>query len=93
MAVERAPSLAICAMEPFGCSKVSPISRVIRPTCPPLLETAHHPAVDFPGAGSNKTAWIASIVVALVIGLGFFRGGFYLLFTRHKVRRHEQVGS
>jgi hypothetical protein len=58
-----------------------------------IADAASHPAVAFFGVGSNKTAWIAVIAVALFIGFGFFLGGFYLLFTRPKVRRHEQVGG
>ena len=59
-----------------------------------LADAARHPAVAFYGAGSNKTAWIAVIVVALLLGLGFFLGGFYLLFTRPKViRQMERRGS
>jgi hypothetical protein len=58
-----------------------------------IADAASHPAVAFSGAGSNKTAWISVIIVALLIGLGFFLGGFYLLFTRPKVRRQEQAGS
>ena len=59
-----------------------------------IVDAASRPAVAFYGAGSNKTAWIVVIVVAWVIGLGFFLGGFYLLFTRPKVRRQmEQLGS
>ncbi len=65
------------------CSVVVPIWAI--------ADAASHPAVAFSGAGSNKTAWIAVIAVALFIGIGFFLGGFYLLFTRPKVRQHEQV--
>ena len=36
-------------------------------------------------------AWIAVIVVAFFLGIGLLLGGFYLLFTRPKVRR--QMGS
>jgi hypothetical protein len=32
-------------------------------------------------------AWIEVIVVAFFLGIGFLLGGFYLLFTRPKVRR------
>jgi hypothetical protein len=65
------------------CSVVVPIWAI--------ADAASHPAVAFSGAGSNKTAWIAVIAVALFIGIGFFLGGFYLLFTRPKVRQHKQV--
>jgi hypothetical protein len=58
-----------------------------------IADAARWPAVAFYGAGSNKTAWIAVIVVALLVGLGFFVGGFYLLFTRPKVRRQVQAGN
>ena len=56
-----------------------------------VIHAANRPAVAFYAAGSNKTAWIAVIVVAFLLGVGLFLGGFYLLFTRPKVRR--QVGS
>ena len=63
------------------CSVVVPIWAI--------ADAASHPAVAFSGAGSNKIAWIAVITVALFIGIGFFLGGFYLLFTRPKVRRRK----
>ena len=56
-----------------------------------VIDAANRPAVAFYGAGSNKTAWIAVIVVAFFLGIGLLLGGFYLLFTRPKVRR--QMGS
>jgi hypothetical protein len=59
-----------------------------------VVDAANRPAIAFYGAGSNKTAWIVVIVIAWLIGLGFFLGGFYLLFTRPKVRRQEEhLGS
>ena len=59
-----------------------------------IADAVSHPAIAFHGAGSNKTAWIAVIAVALLFGLGFFLGGFYLLFTRPKVRHQlERLGS
>ena len=59
-----------------------------------IVDAANRPAVAFYGAGFNKTAWIVVIVVASLIGLGFFLGGFYLLSTRPKVRRQmEQLRS
>jgi hypothetical protein len=56
-----------------------------------VIDAANRPAAAFYGAGSNKTAWIAVIVVAFFLGIGLLLGGFYLLFTRPKVRR--QMGS
>jgi RsiW-degrading membrane proteinase PrsW (M82 family) len=56
-----------------------------------VIDAANKPAVAFYGAGSNKTAWIAVIVVAFFLGVAFFFGGFYLLFTRPKV--HRQMRS
>ena len=56
-----------------------------------VADAASRPAVAFYGAGSNKTAWIVVIVVAFFVGVGLFLGGYYLLFTRRKVRR--QMGS
>ena len=68
------------------CSVVVPIWAI--------ADAASHPAIAFYGAGSNKTAWIAVIVVALLVGLGLFLGSFYLLFTRPKVRlQMERLGS
>jgi hypothetical protein len=59
-----------------------------------IVDAAHRPATAFYGAGSNKTAWIVVIVIAWIIGLGFFLGGFYLLAIRPKVRRQtERRGS
>jgi hypothetical protein len=58
-----------------------------------IADAASRPAVAFYGAGSNKTAWIVVIAVALIFGFGLFLGGFYLLFTRRKVLRYEQLGS
>jgi hypothetical protein len=51
-----------------------------------VVDAASRPASAFFGAGSNKTIWIVVIVVSWFIGLGLFLGGFYLLFTRPKVR-------
>lgn len=56
-----------------------------------VADAARRPAAAFYGAGSNKTAWIAVIVVAFFLGVGIFLGGFYLLMTRPKVR--QQMGS
>jgi hypothetical protein len=53
-----------------------------------VVDAANRPAAAFYGAGSNKTAWIVVIVVTFFLGFGVFLGGFYLLFTRPKVRRH-----
>jgi hypothetical protein len=59
-----------------------------------IVDAATRPATAFYGAGSNKTAWIVVVVIAWLIGFGFFLGGFYLLFTRPKVRRQmERLGS
>jgi hypothetical protein len=58
-----------------------------------IADAASRPAAAFYGAGSNRTAWIAVIVVALLIGLGFLLGAFYLIFTRPKVRRQVQGGN
>jgi hypothetical protein len=58
-----------------------------------VIDAASRPAGAFYGAGLNKTTWILVIVVAWFFGLGFFLGGFYLLFTRPKVRRQtERLG-
>ena len=56
-----------------------------------VFDASSRPADAFFGAGSNKTAWIAVIVVAFFLGVGLFLGGFYLVFTRPKVR--QQMGS
>lgn len=56
-----------------------------------VVDAAQRPAGAFYGAGSNKTTWIVVIAVAWFFGLGFFLGGFYLLFTRPKVRRQMEA--
>jgi hypothetical protein len=56
-----------------------------------VVDAASRPAAAFYGAGSNKTAWIVVIVVTFLLGVGLFLGGFYLLFTRPKVRRQMAV--
>ena len=55
-----------------------------------VVDAATRPAGAFASAGSNKTIWIVAIVVAWLVGLGFFLAGFYLLFTRPKVRRKRE---
>lgn len=65
------------------CAVVVPIWAVV--------DAASRPAVAFYGAGSNKTAWIIVIVVSWFFGLAFFLGGYYLLFTRKKLRK--QMGQ
>ncbi|HWD54553.1 MAG TPA: hypothetical protein VG346_05490 [Acidimicrobiales bacterium] len=52
-----------------------------------VIDAANRPAVAFYGAGSNKVAWIAVLVVAFFLGVGVLLGGYYLLFTRPKVRQ------
>lgn len=56
-----------------------------------VVDAARRPAEAFFAVRSNKAIWIAAIAVAWLFGLGFFLGGFYLLFTRPKVRR--QMGG
>ena len=51
-----------------------------------IIDAAIRPSAAFVGAGSNKTIWIVVIVVAWLLGLGLFLGGFYLISTRRKVR-------
>jgi hypothetical protein len=75
------PDLLIVLVVLF-CSVAVPVWAVV--------DAASRPAVSFYGAGSNKTAWIVVIAASWVMGLGFFLGGFYLLFTRPKVRRQTQ---
>jgi hypothetical protein len=68
------------------CAMVVPIWAVV--------DAAMRPALAFSAAGSNKTLWIVLVAVAWFFGLGFFLGGFYLLFTRPKVRRvMGQIGG
>jgi hypothetical protein len=69
----------LIALVVLFCAVVVPIWAVV--------DAANRPAVAFYGAGSNKTAWIVVIVVSWFIGMGFFLGGYYLLFTRKKLRR------
>jgi hypothetical protein len=69
----------LIALVVLFCAVVVPIWAVV--------DAANRPAVAFYGAGSSKTAWIVVIVVSWFIGMGFFLGGYYLLFTRKKLRR------
>jgi hypothetical protein len=55
-----------------------------------IVDAARRPAAAFYAAGSNKTIWIVVIAIAWFFGLGFFLGGFYLLFTRPKVGRRME---
>lgn len=55
-----------------------------------VVDAARRPADAFYAARSNKTIWIVVIAVAWFFGLGFFLGGYYLLFTRQKVRRQME---
>ncbi len=71
------PDLLIVLIVSF-CTFVVPVWAVI--------DAAVRPSVAFSAVGSNKAAWIVAIAITWLIGLGFFVGGFYLLFTRRKVR-------
>ncbi len=51
-----------------------------------IVDAANRSGTAFYAAGSNKSAWIAVLVVATVLGLGFFLGGWYLIAIRPKVR-------
>ncbi len=51
-----------------------------------ILDVLSRPAVAFYGAGSNKTAWVVVLVVALFLGLGLLFGAYYLIGVRRKVR-------
>ena len=85
MAAIFGPDLMIVAIVLF-CGVAVPIWAIV--------DAANRPAVASYGAAANNTAWIVVIVVAWLLGLGLFLGGFYLLFTRAKVRRQmEQLGS
>lgn len=55
-----------------------------------IVDAARRPTEAFYAARSNKTIWIVVIGVAWFFGLGFFLAGFYLLFTRPKVRRQME---
>ena len=66
------------------CAVVVPIWAVV--------DAANRTPVAFYAAGSNKTAWIVVIVVSWFLGMGFFLGGYYLLFTRRKLR-HQQTAQ
>jgi hypothetical protein len=52
-----------------------------------LVDAASRPGTAFYAAGSNKSAWIVVLVVATVLGIGVFLGGWYLIFVRPKVGR------
>lgn len=84
LAAAFAPDLLIVLLV-LLCAFVVPLWAVV--------DAASRPAGAFYGAGSNKTTWIVVIAVAWFIGLGFFLGGFYLLFTRPKVRRQMEGGE
>jgi hypothetical protein len=55
-----------------------------------IIDAARRPAGAFFAVNSNKTIWIVVIAIAWFFGLGFFLGGFYLVFTRPKVRRQME---
>ena len=55
-----------------------------------VVDAARRPTTAFYAAGSNKATWIVVIACSWFVGLGFFLGGFYLLFTRRKVRRQME---
>lgn len=74
----------LVALTVLFCATVVPIWAVV--------DAANRSAVAFYAAGSNKTAWIVVIVVSLLLGVGFFLGGYYLLFTRKKLR-HLQTAQ
>lgn len=52
-----------------------------------IVDAFMRPATAFYAAGSNKTAWIAVLLVTTFLGLGIFLGLFYLIGVRGKVRR------
>jgi hypothetical protein len=84
MAAIFGPDLLIVVIVVF-CGVADPIWAIV--------DAANRLAIRLLRAGSHKTAWIVVIVVAWLVGLGFFLGGFYLLFTRPKVRRQmEHLG-
>jgi hypothetical protein len=56
-----------------------------------IIDAANQPAPAFYAAGSNKTAWIVVLIVATVLGIGLFLGGWYLIAVRPRVRR--QIGG
>lgn len=51
-----------------------------------VIDAARRPADAFLRARSNKPIWIVVIAVTWFFGLGLFTGGYYLIFTRPKVR-------
>ena len=55
-----------------------------------IVDAVSRPAVAFYSAGSNRTAWIVVLVVALLLSFGWLLGGYYLLFTRRKLRSHME---
>jgi hypothetical protein len=52
-----------------------------------VVDALSRPSVAFYAAGFNKTAWVVVLCVALMLGVGIFLGGWYLLFTRPKVHQ------
>ena len=57
-----------------------------------VVDALSRPAVAFYAAGSNKTAWIAVLLVfTFVLGIGFFFAAFYLASVRRKVQQQLQL--
>jgi hypothetical protein len=54
-----------------------------------MVDALSRPAVAFYAAGFNKTAWVVVLCGALMLGVGFLLGGWYLLSARPKV--HQQT--
>jgi hypothetical protein len=53
-----------------------------------IVDALSRPAVAFYAAGSNKSAWIAVLIVfTFVLGIGFFLAAFYLVSVRRKLQQ------
>jgi hypothetical protein len=51
-----------------------------------IVDALSRPALAFYVAGTHRTAWIMVLVVATLLGVGFFLGAYYLVSVRHKVK-------
>jgi hypothetical protein len=53
-----------------------------------IVDALGRPAVAFYAAGSNKSAWVAVLIVfTFVLGIGFFLAAFYLASVRRKLQQ------
>jgi hypothetical protein len=87
---QRRPSLLVVPADVFGGPNVGLLAVAALGIAVPvwaIADALSRPAVAFYAARSNRTAWVAVLVVAFFLGIGFLLGGWYLLAVRPKVRR------